>query len=950
MSSAIENLAFEFDFIFCDEAHKTAGVGMNKFSLVHDNRKIPSKRRLYATATPRIVKESLKKKLNDDLKYAYDMNDPETFGYEFYRMSFKDAIEEGILVDYKIIAVGVNSDELKEYIENKRYVDSTLSIDELANNYALEHVMNKYNAKHALTFHSRVKLANEFAKRHSQLYKDVDAYSVNGEQSTSYRNKVLNEFRYSTKAIVSNARCLTEGVDVPTIDLVYFCDPKNSKVDIVQAVGRALRRKDGKKVGLVVVPIYHSKREKVEDAISSSSFRNLLQVIRSLCDQDERLQVEINNLAYSKEKRKSSKVNIVLPGFSEEQDTVLLEGFEEELKNSLFDQVVERISNNWDLWLLQLKEYLKINKDYPSTKDNIELYRWVTQQRNRKKKGVLENEEIRKLNEIEFVWDYQEWKWDSMYSELKEYARHNEFEPHKEDYPEIAKWYVSQKSQLKNDRLSPHRKNLILGIQFKGTYKDRKWYDKFAEYKLFSEENDFEPDIENNPELAKWMLSQKSQINGNTLDQDKMKLFNSIVFKSSFNKRWEDSYNDLVVYRKINPNNWPPYDRKNLNSEMNKLYIFCQSIRKRYRENSLDDYWFEKMAAIDFNFDGQTDNWTKYFEEIKCLLKDRKTINQSEIGNNAYSWIVRHKKKLEKGSLSPYQSRKIKELHLDQFFEAWEDIYEKVEDWVSKHGKTPTKGENADLNIWLYSQRSRYKNGTLPDEQLAKLEAVGFDLEGLGKERNEKKWLQHFHKLKNVLEKHNRFPTPTFEKELYVWVQSQRAAMAGTLKRRKPLSKKRISLLNSINFPWVGEGRANQSWEDSFEEFKKFITPNGRLIIPSTINGERSIMYNWWSNQKLAYKKGDLPEERIKAFREIGIDFSTIKKYSKKDGFTKWANRLHEIAEFININGCYPSPSSSNKRQRNLYQSLARTKRAFHENELHEEQIDLLKELNINLS
>ncbi|UII29057.1 DEAD/DEAH box helicase family protein [Fulvivirga maritima] len=247
IADAIKGVDFEFDFIFCDEAHKTAGVGMNKFSLVHDNRKIPSKRRLYATATPRIVKESLKKKLGDDLKYAYDMNDPETFGHEFYRMSFKDAIEQDILVDYKIVAVGVNNEELKEYIERRRFVDAKLSIDEIANNYALDHIMNKYSVNHSLTFHSRVKLASEFANRHSLLFPETSTFSVSGEQPTSQRNIVLNDFKNSDKAIVSNARCLTEGVDVPTIDLVYFCDPKNSKVDIVQAVGRALRKKKVRK-------------------------------------------------------------------------------------------------------------------------------------------------------------------------------------------------------------------------------------------------------------------------------------------------------------------------------------------------------------------------------------------------------------------------------------------------------------------------------------------------------------------------------------------------------------------------------------------------------------------------------------------------------------------------------------------------------------------------------
>ena len=90
--------------------------------------KIPAKKRLYATATPRIVKESIKKKLGDDLKYTHDMNDPETFGEEFYRMSFKDAIDEDILVDYKIVAIGVNDLQLATYIQERKFVDNNIFI------------------------------------------------------------------------------------------------------------------------------------------------------------------------------------------------------------------------------------------------------------------------------------------------------------------------------------------------------------------------------------------------------------------------------------------------------------------------------------------------------------------------------------------------------------------------------------------------------------------------------------------------------------------------------------------------------------------------------------------------------------------------------------------------------------------------------------------------------
>ncbi|RJE72587.1 DEAD/DEAH box helicase [Reichenbachiella sp. MSK19-1] len=891
IAEAIANIDFEFDFIFCDEAHKTAGVGMNKFSLVHDNKKIPSKRRLYATATPRIVKESLKKKLGDDLKYAYDMNDPETFGHEFYRMTFKDAIEQDILVDYKIVTVGVNSEELKEYIENRRFIDAKISIDELANNYALDHIMKKYSANHGLTFHSRVKLAAEFADRHSKLFPDTSTFAVSGEQPTSQRNITLNDFKNADKAIVSNARCLTEGVDVPTIDLVYFCDPKNSKVDIVQAVGRALRKKEGKKIGLVVVPIYHSKQTEVEVSISSGSFKNLLQVIRSLCDQDERLQDEINSLAYGKGRR-SSRIDIVSGSFIEEQDTILLEGFEEILKTSLFDQIVDKTSNNWDLWFLKLKEFLDKNPEYPSQKTDRKLYQWVAQQRNRKKNGTLKNEEIRKLNSISFAWSIVEWKWNKQFEIFEEYAKSNEFPPCKGiDNDELVKWHKYQQTCIREGKIiSDYQKNKFLSID-----------GKFA--------------------------------------------------GPASRKKWIPTYNDLVNFRKENPDRWPLYNREDKDSRENGLYVFCQTIRKRYRENDLSDYWFEKMAEIDFNFGGKTDNWTNYFEEVKDLISDKDSISADQIGNNAYSWILRHKKNLDEGTLSEYQTKKIQTLNLDRFFEGWEERFEKISKWVEENGKIPTKHAHSEFNSWLYSQRSRYKKGTLTEDQITSLRALGFDLEGRGKERFEEKWLAQFMEYKDFVNQNNREPSyrTESEKQLYLWVAAQRAVNAGNARNRKSLSQKRLDLLNSINFKWVGEGAGGEeSWEERFQDFCSHIKPNGKLMLPSRIDGKANPLYTWWINQNIAFDKGELSSDRIQQFQNVKIELGKSENNSVRDGFTKWSNKLHEIADFINKNGHYPR-AGKDKEQSNLYQSLARTKRVFKNNELSEKQLELLKELNIEL-
>ena len=350
---------FNFDLIIADEAHKTAGFeDQNKFTLVHDKEKLRSAKRLYMTATPRIASHELKAvaKKAERIKFLKDMSNPKVFGKEAYRMTFGTAIIKKILVNYKIIAVGVLDADLKKYIEQNIQLTKSESIIDYAHNYALNIVMEKYKAFHALTFHSRIKNAEDFSLRHNRLVQDTLSTSISGRQTTSEREIILKAFEKADKAVVSNAKCLTEGVDVPVIDVVYYSDPKNSKIDIVQSAGRALRKaKHGNKEwGFIVVPIFHKDRETVEDAIDKSDYKNLITVIRSLCDQDERLVSEINELAWEKEYKKR-KTTIEVTFSDEQTDKVIqFEQIKEKLKNKREIRIISKFKSKRFTWIFQI--------------------------------------------------------------------------------------------------------------------------------------------------------------------------------------------------------------------------------------------------------------------------------------------------------------------------------------------------------------------------------------------------------------------------------------------------------------------------------------------------------------------------------------------------------------------------------------------------------------------
>lgn len=360
------NPKFIFDLILFDEAHRTTGSKKkNIFTLAHYDINIPSHKRIYMTATPRVVDVRLKGRLGEEYQELLcDMSNPEIYGQEAHRLSFGEAIEQKILVDYKIIGIGVTDKQIKKFIDDRNYIGE-LTAEDIAHNFALDLVMNKYNAFHCLSFHSKVASARDFAMRHKELFSEVYSEFVEGNQTTTYRAKVLRRFKNENKAVVANARCLTEGVDVPTIDMIYFCDPKSSKIDIVQATGRALRkdRKENKKErGLIVVPIFHSTDQDIEAEIKKKPiFNYLIQVVRSLCDQDERLEAEINQLAYKKGQRNASRIEI---DFLEEETekVIILEGLEKRIKDNLFDEIIQKTR---DYWEVNFKKAEQFRKDYP---------------------------------------------------------------------------------------------------------------------------------------------------------------------------------------------------------------------------------------------------------------------------------------------------------------------------------------------------------------------------------------------------------------------------------------------------------------------------------------------------------------------------------------------------------------------------------------------------------
>jgi len=296
IAAASRNAGIAFDVGIMDEAHKTVGKVDSLFSHLLFDENISINRRIFMTATERHYRGRSDQILS--------MDDPEVYGDTFEMLSFKEAIEyePPILCDYRIVTIMVSQAEIAELIEKNIFVrpekgkwDDEVEAEMLASVAALRKAMNRHPIKHTVSFHRSIARARAFKANHDiftaefPTYGELETFHVSSKVPTAVRSREVDKFATADRGLITNARCLTEGVDVPDIDCVLFADPKKGVVDIVQSVGRALRPSKDKDVAYVLVPVLVDSEETDLEAIEGKAFETVLTVLRALASNDDRI-------------------------------------------------------------------------------------------------------------------------------------------------------------------------------------------------------------------------------------------------------------------------------------------------------------------------------------------------------------------------------------------------------------------------------------------------------------------------------------------------------------------------------------------------------------------------------------------------------------------------------------------------------------------------------------
>ena len=367
----------DFDLAIADEAHRCAGIVGNDFATVLDAKRIRASKRLFATATPRTYSTGVAKAAADRGIEMVGMDDEAVFGKVLYALPFGEAIRRGLLTDYQVVIIGVDNPTIAAWIENRALVKTGSGIEDDAESLAAQIGLLKaykdYDLRRVISFHSRVNRAEQFSKDLVEVSAWLDdehkpsgtmkADYVSGEMATDKRRIKLSQLKTlgpMERGLLANARCLSEGVDVPSLDGVAFIDPRGSQIDIVQAVGRAIRLSEQKTTGTIVLPVFIQAGADAQASIDASNFKPIWDVLNALRAHDDVLSAELDQIRTEMGKRSAlkvepnafSKIHIDLPAS-------VGQSFGEALRTYL----VEKVTDSWEFWFGLLSTYVDTHGD-----------------------------------------------------------------------------------------------------------------------------------------------------------------------------------------------------------------------------------------------------------------------------------------------------------------------------------------------------------------------------------------------------------------------------------------------------------------------------------------------------------------------------------------------------------------------------------------------------------
>jgi len=685
-----------FDLAVADEAHRCAGKVGSDFTAILDDAQIRSTKRLFATATPRTYSSNVKKAAEERGVEVVGMDDAEKFGEVLYALPFGKAIERKLLTDYRVVIIGVDDPTIAQWIAKRELVSLSpprpmgegggegafreqpsptreTDSESLAAQIGLLKAIKDYDLKRIISFHSRVKRAEDFTtdiQNTLQWISDEHRPSgalrtdfVSGNMPANKRKIKLDQLKALSadeRGVLSNARCLSEGVDVPSLDGVAFIDPRSSQVDIIQAVGRAIRLSPDKKAGTIVLPVFIKAGEDAASTIEASNFKPIWEVLDALKAHDDVLADELDQIRTEMGKKSSRAVSAdCLRKIAIDLPVNVDANFSSALRTCL----VQQVTASWDEWFGELLAYKAVHgntlvpRDWPTG-----LSTWVSNQR---KRSLLLPERRERLSSIGFIWNVVDAQWNARFAELQ-------------------------------------------------TYK--------VEYGDANVPNDWQSG------LGAWVGTQRQGKKLLTLTEEKIQRLNEIGFDwDPTESQWQQRFDELSAYGKIYGNldvpvNWST----GLGSWVNVQRTF-------YKNGKLPSERIKQLSEAGFNWDYRAVKWEEMFRELLAYRSVHGDVQvPDEYPTGLGKWAGKQRAFNKRGLLPEERIQRLNEIEFDwdTLESKWNTKFNELIEYKAEFGdlKVPVSWPTG-LGRWASVQRKLFRNGELSLERVCKLNEIGFEWE-----------------------------------------------------------------------------------------------------------------------------------------------------------------------------------------------------------------------------
>ncbi len=672
-----------FDFIVADEAHRCVGMAGSSFTTVLDGTAIRATKRLFTTATPRFfAKQVLSRAKEMDIE-PLGMDNEEVFGRRLHSLPFGKAIDLGLLADYQVAIVGVDDVTVRQFIENRINFDvgdTVQDAESLSAQVAILKALKKYNLDRVITFHSRVNSAREFSETLPKLMDTHEALMdtdytlwtsfVSGKQNAHQRRQTidfLRELPNTEKGLLANARCLSEGVDVPALDGIAFVDPKASQIDIIQAVGRVLRLSAHKTKGTIIIPVFISSDESHEVVLNDSSFKTVWEIIKALRSHDETLadaldkyRTELGRVGKLIDYSLDDKLIVDLPSCTPAW-----------FFHAIKTRLVENTTTSWEFMFGLLQKYIEENGDalVPvrfSTATGVNLGHWVSDCRVRR--GELSASRTARLNEVGFVWDVEEYQWEKMFSELECYVKeHGDAMVPKEFKTDSGTLLGSWVSNIRNggrSQLSESRLSRLSEIGFVWNTRVFKWEAMYSELQSYLQDNgdtlvphNYETD--SGIRLGQWVKGIRS--GGFVCSDAQRTRLDTIGFVWNVEEyQWEKMFSELECYVKEHGDALVPMRFSTPTGVNLGQWVIKHRIQARRRELSASR--IARLNEVGFVWDVEEYQWEKMFSEYECYVGDKRSSYRTKRSNKLHRWIETQKENRRQGNLDPERERRLTEI------------------------------------------------------------------------------------------------------------------------------------------------------------------------------------------------------------------------------------------------------------------------------------------------